>query len=42
MVDGLEKRLDYDKTHTELPDRPDMEAVYDLAMTINEEVCRSV
>ena len=35
MVDGYEKRLQYDSKNTELPDNPDFEQVQELVMTIN-------
>lgn len=38
LVDALEKRLDYDKENTLLPDEVDMEKVNDLFAEINESV----
>lgn len=38
LVDDLEKRLDYDKENTLLPDEVDMEKVNDLFAEINESV----
>lgn len=38
LVDGLEKRLDYDKANTALPDEVDMEKVNDLLESINQGV----
>lgn len=35
LVDGLEKRLDYDKANTALPDEADMSKVMDLVAEIN-------
>lgn len=39
MVDGLEKRLDYDKENTSLPERVDMNKVNDFVVSVNEKVC---
>lgn len=41
MVDGLEKRLDYDKENTSLPERVDMNKVNDFVASVNEKVCLS-
>lgn len=38
MVNTLEKRLDYDKQNTSLPEKVDMEKVNDLVETINEMI----
>lgn len=38
MVDELEKRLDYDKNNTSLPETVDMEKVKDLVESVNEMV----
>lgn len=38
LVDSLEKRLDYDKANTALPDEVDMEKVNDLLESINKGV----
>lgn len=38
MVDELEKRLDYDKNNTSLPETVDMEKVKDLVASVNEMV----
>ena len=38
LVDSLEKRLDYDKANTSLPDDVDMGRVNDLLETINRDV----
>lgn len=38
MVDEYEKKLDYLKTHTDLPDEPDMDKVNDLLSGINYSV----
>lgn len=40
MVDELEKRLDYDKNNTSLPETVDMEKVKDLVATVNEMVVK--
>lgn len=39
IVDGLEKRLEYDKKNTDLPEKVDMEKINDLKMSINEKIC---
>ena len=38
MVDELEKRLDYDKNNTSLPETVDMKKVNDLVATVNEMI----
>lgn len=38
LVDNLEKRLDYDKANTELPDEVDMDKINDLLESINKGV----
>ncbi len=40
MLADYEKRLHYAAENTDLPDEPDMKAVQDLVMTINERVVR--
>lgn len=40
MVDEYEKRLDYDKENTSLPEKVDMNKINDLVATINEMVVR--
>lgn len=40
MLSDYEKRLHYAAENTDLPDEPDMKAVQDLVMTINERVVR--
>lgn len=39
LVDSLEKRLDYDKEHTDLPETVDMGKVNDLIASVNGEIC---
>ena len=39
LVDSLEKRLDYDKEHTDLPETVDMEKVNDLVARVNGRIC---
>ena len=38
MVDELEKRLDYDKDNTSLPDKVDVEKVHDFVASVNESI----
>lgn len=40
MVDDFEKRLEYAKTHTELPDNPDYKRINDFIMSVNERVVK--
>lgn len=40
MVDYLENRLEYAKTHTELPDNPDYNKIKDFIMSANERVVK--
>lgn len=42
MVDGLEKRLDYDKNNTDLPVKPNYKMINEFVMDINERVVRGV
>lgn len=42
MVDELEKRLDYDKNNTSLPETVDMQRVNDLVATVNEMIVMGV
>lgn len=39
MVDELERRLDYDKKNTDLPEKVDMDKINDFVASINEQVC---
>lgn len=39
LVDSLEKRLDYDKEHTDLPETVDMEKINDLVADVNGNIC---
>lgn len=39
LVGSLEKRLDYDKEHTDLPETVDIEKVNDLVASVNGEIC---
>ena len=41
IVNELEKRLDYDKDHPILPERPDTKKVSDLLYAVNSEVVRN-
>lgn len=38
MVDELEKRLEYDKENTDLPDNPDYKRINEFVMDVNERV----
>lgn len=39
LVGSLEKRLNYDKEHTDLPETVDMEKANDLVASVNGEIC---
>lgn len=41
MVNEFEKRLDYAKNNTELPDNPDYKAINEFVASVNERVVRS-
>ncbi len=38
MVDELEKRLEYDKENTDLPDKLDYKRINEFVMDVNERV----
>lgn len=40
LVDELEKRLEYDKENTSLPDKPNYKKIQDFVMSVNERVIR--
>lgn len=40
MVDELEKRLDYDKQNTVLPDKPDYARIKEFTMSVNERIVK--
>lgn len=40
MVDGLEKRLEYAKQNTDLPDNPDYKAIKEFTMSVNERIVK--
>ena len=40
MIDELEKRLEYDKNNTDLPDNPDYKRINEFVMDVNERVVR--
>ena len=40
MVNELEKRLEYDKKHTDLPDQPDYDRINEFIMDVNERIIR--
>lgn len=40
LVDELEKRLDYDKVNTSLPDNPDYNRINDFVISVNERIVK--
>lgn len=40
MVDEYEKKMDYAKEHTDLPDEPDYKAIQKFVMSVNERIVR--
>lgn len=40
MVDELEKRLDYDKENTSLPEKPDYKRIDEFVMSVNERIVK--
>lgn len=40
MVDELERRLNYDKEHTNLPDNPDYKVINEFVASVNERVVK--
>ena len=40
IVDEYEKRLDYDKTNTDLPDNPDYKRINEFMMSVNERIVK--
>ena len=40
MVDELEKRLEYDKENTSLPDKPNYNKINEFVMSVNESVVK--
>jgi len=40
MVDELEKRLEYAKQNTSLPDKPDYKKIDEFVMSVNERVVK--
>lgn len=40
MVNDYEKRLDYAKNNTSLPDSPDYKAINDFVESVNERVVK--
>lgn len=40
LVNELEKRLDYDKVNTSLPDKPDYKRINDFAISVNERIVK--
>lgn len=42
MVNELEKRLEYAKEHTFLPDKPDYNAIDEFVMSVNERVVKGI
>ena len=41
MVDDYEKKLDYAKLNTSLPDNPDYKKINDFVMSVNERVVKN-
>ena len=39
LVNELEKRLDYDKDNTDLPENVDMKKIEDFVVSVNEKIC---
>ena len=39
-VDGLEKRLEYAKQNTDLPDNPDYKAIKEFTASVNERIIK--
>ena len=42
LVDELDKRLDYDKRNTSLPENPDYKAVNEFMASVNERVVKDL
>lgn len=40
MIDEYEKKLDYAKKHTELPDKPDFKRIKEFVININEKIVK--
>ena len=40
MVDELDKRLNYDKENTSLPDNPDYNRINEFVASVNERIVR--
>ena len=40
LVDELEKRLDYDRVNTSLPDKPDYKRINDFVISVNERIVK--
>ena len=40
IVDEYEKRLDYDKANTDLPDHPDYKRINEFMMSVNERIVK--
>lgn len=40
IVSDFEKRLEYDKEHTNLPDKPDFHKINDFVMSVNERIVK--
>lgn len=40
MVDVLDKRLEYDKKNTSLPERPNYDKINEFVMSVNERVVK--
>ena len=40
LVDELEKRLEYDKNNTSLPDKPNYDKINDFVISVNERIVK--
>ena len=40
IVDGLEKRLEYAKQNTDLPDNPNYKAIKEFSISVNERIIK--
>ena len=40
IFDEYEKRLEYDKNYTDLPDKPDYKAINEFVMSVNEKIVK--
>ena len=42
IVDECEKRLEYDKANTDLPEKPDYKRINEFVMSVNERIVRGI